>query len=332
MAAGAVKEEICKLRVLCDSEKAGSGEISGVAEIHQVLLQEIHSEGAKATFLRDPYWPKWQTPWWKLLLLLELDLIIGADQEIILEYTALFNNHYLQFFPRDESELPPDCDPYRHILCFCAAGSFMKLLQTAGLSLTTHVPWLVEWYDRYVLYDGGYNCDDAVYRKENGKSSLESTLPMLEALLYQYDELTDRSHEILNEGAQYLINHNLCFSTTGSLIDKRWLDFHFPRFYFYDLYHAFFFLAEWAHHEQRKLPETLIHLACLNCIRTLTEKRPFSSEHLQQGTLIYNCAEKKWHWQDNPITPSILKYDQIQTIGRKIFIRKVLRALKNLGL
>src|SRR5690606_15148898 len=38
-------------------------------------LEDLASEETAASLARDPYWPKWASPWWKLLLLRELGLL-----------------------------------------------------------------------------------------------------------------------------------------------------------------------------------------------------------------------------------------------------------------
>lgn len=121
---------------------------------------------------------------------MEIDVFIGDWADSAAESRGLcaffrerlLAGHYLPFFPLLESELPAGIDPYRQILCHCALGTAMQILQAGGRDPWQDWPWLGEWLSRYQLPDGGYNCDEAVYTQSQ-RSSLVSTLPVLEALL-----------------------------------------------------------------------------------------------------------------------------------------------------
>ena len=64
------------------------------------------------------------------------------------------------------------------------------------------------------------------------KSSIVSTLPPLEAILWHTDrEFTEQEAVFLDEGARYLIEHRLvCSKQNGNVIDTDWLKPCFPRF------------------------------------------------------------------------------------------------------
>lgn len=184
----------------------------------------------------DPYWPKWDQRWWKLALLLELGRSHEIPESVLEDFVQELDEHYLHQFPLLESELPAGCDPYRQILCHCALGTAAQVLLSAGVDVWTRLPWLYDWILQYQLPDGGYNCDEQAYTNSR-KSSMVSTVPVLEALLLSRPEgnFSQAERDLLKAGFNYLISHCLFRSSKGSLIDEAWLQPLFPRFYEYDL-------------------------------------------------------------------------------------------------
>jgi len=169
------------------------------------------------------------------------------------------NRHYLKTFPIKEEELPDGCDPYRDIMCHCAFGTVYQVLHAWGVAVDERLPWARPWFLKYQLPDGGLNCDEAAYTKETPKSSIVSTLPPLEAVLFCSDqELTKEEAAFLDRGAEYLIGHKLVRSSKGRLIERAWLTPCFPRFYEYDALRGLRFLKAWAESKGRELPEEAV--------------------------------------------------------------------------
>lgn len=220
-------------------------------------LEYLSSEEALLSIKNDPYWPKWDSPWWHLMLLYELGEIKKAPDTIIELLADKACAHYLDFFPIDD--IPDSVDLYRNILCFCAAGSLYQMLSSYGIDVDKRIPWLREWFVRYQLSDGGYNCDENAYRKKSGKSSIVSTLPVLEALLYHCkDSLTTQEHNVLQKGALYLLKHKLFRRLSDNkVIDYDWLEVRFPRFYDYDFLRGYSFLCKWREYSGFVIPDDL---------------------------------------------------------------------------
>jgi hypothetical protein len=86
-----------------------------------------------------------------------------------------------------------------------------------------------------------------------------STLPCLEALLFcSKRELTAAEKQVLQKGAEYLLNHGLFRRlSTGEVIDKNWLEIRFPRFYEYDFLRGFYFLVKWQEYSGFEIPDEL---------------------------------------------------------------------------
>ncbi len=79
-------------------------------------------EGLKS-IERDPYWPKWDSPWWHMSLLNEMDLAKEIPATSISKMVRVLKNHYPPVFPIKEEEVPTGTDPYRKIACLCAVGN-----------------------------------------------------------------------------------------------------------------------------------------------------------------------------------------------------------------
>jgi hypothetical protein len=229
--------------------------LAELAPAIQESIDFLASDEGVLRLERDPYWPKWDSPWWRLTALLEIGatdrVSAGPVEGLIRSATARWIHH----FPRTEEELPDGVDPYHNIACFCAIGTFDQLLHAYGRDTDRCVPWLRGWYQRYQLPDGGYNCDDSAYRRPRPRSSMVSTLPPLEALLTRTDR-NEFEGEVLDRGADYLLRRRLLRSLSQGMkvIEEAWRVPAFPRFYEYDVLRGLRFLVRWAESRQKPLP------------------------------------------------------------------------------
>jgi len=222
-------------------------------------LRYLSSQEALASLERDPYWPKWDSPWWHMLLLYELGSAKKIPAAAVGKLTKVLKNHYLPIFPVRAEEVPAGIDPYRRIACHCAVGSAYQLLYACGVDVDKELPWMRPWFLRYQLPDGGLNCDEAAYTRTVPKSSIVSTLPCLEAVLFCRERpLTGEETAFLDKGAAYLAAHGLFRGvSTGKIINQDWLEVRFPRFYDYDFLRGFYFLARWREHSGFHIPPAL---------------------------------------------------------------------------
>lgn len=205
--------------------------------------------------LADPYWPKWDSPWWHMTLLWELGRVEEIPQEAVQSMLSALQTHYRRFFLPQEDPSPETTDPYRHIMCHCGWGTIYQVLQAYGIDVDQELPWVRPWFLKYQLPDGGLNCHDAAYIGSR-KSSIVSTLPPLEAMLAARGLSADEE-VFLDKGAQYLIDHRLVYSKAGELLNEDWLTPFFPRFYEYDELRGLAFLVKWARRRGRTLPAKL---------------------------------------------------------------------------
>jgi hypothetical protein len=208
----------------------------------------------------DPYWPKWDSPYWRMLLLFEMGLASEIPGDLARAFAASLDARCLRFFPYRVEDVPKGF-PHQKIPCHCQLGCAAQMLAAAGVDVDAALPWVRPWLLRYQMADGGLNCDEAAYLRERPHSSILSTLPPLEAVLRATARpFTPDEERFLDRGARYLIERRLCRSISrgGALMDPTFLEPTFPRFYDYDVLRGLSFLLEWAERLERPLPEAAI--------------------------------------------------------------------------
>lgn len=220
----------------------------------------LSSQKARDSIAADPYWPKWDSPWWHMVLLWELGLpgaIPHAAAEAMLE---AMNAKYLRFMPNPREPLPPGKDGARDASCHCALGIMYQVLYACGLDMDGRAPWMRAWFLHYQLPDGGLNCDEKAYSGEGGSSSIQSTLPVMEAVLRCTPRrLTLAEEDFLDRGANYLLARRLAYRRRdGKPMSAGFLQLGFPRFYDYDHLRGFSFVAEWAKRRGAQLPDAAV--------------------------------------------------------------------------
>lgn len=206
----------------------------------------LNSPKAKLSLEQDPYYPKWDSPWWHMTLLWELGRADAIPKEAAEAMLAAMEAKYPKYFPNPREPLPEGKDPHRDCLCHCGLGNMYQTLAACGLDLDARAPWMRAWFLHYQLPDGGLNCFDQAYEK-GGASSIQSTLPALETVLAAGRPLTPMEEAFVDHGAEYLLERRLAFRRKdGQLMNPGFLDIGFPRFYDYDVLRGLAFIAEWA--------------------------------------------------------------------------------------
>lgn len=237
-------------------------ELEGVADAVQETVAYLDTETAERAIALDPYWPKWESPWWRMTLLWELGLADRIPGRALASMTAALASHYLRTFPFHEADIPAGCDPRRHIACHCALGTMVQVLEAAGIDVDRRLPWISPWFLRYQLADGGLNCDEAAYTRATPRSSFLSTLPCAEAMLALAARrpLSPQEETFLDRAAAYLLNRRLARSLSkgGAVIDDAWFTPVFPRFYEYDALRGLSFVTRWAARRGVTLPQEAV--------------------------------------------------------------------------
>lgn len=259
----------------------------------------LASEEALQSIDRDPYWPKWNSPWWHMSLLNEMGLAKEIPQSAVLKMVEVLKHHYLPIFPIKADEVPEGTDPYRKIACLCAVGNMYQVLFNAGIDVDKELPWMREWFLRYQLPDGGLNCDEAAYTKPTPKSSIVTTLACLEAVLFcRKRDLAEDEVAFLNKGASYLLKQRLFRKfSTGEIIDKDWLEIRFPRFYEYDFLRGFYFLEKWRQQSGFSIPDDLVDEVEKLVSLQMTDQGIKLKRYNLFDKRSYNCSESgEWSW------------------------------------
>ena len=254
--------------LLLESDTTSADQVaSGVSRFLESLEDQIQnsidyldSDDAERSIKIDPYWPKWHSPWWHMTALHELGLakrIPSKGLELFVEGI----DRYLHFFPFTEADVPNDRDPISDVICICALATAERVLRASGVDVDSRLPWLREWFTNYQLPDGGYNCDEAAYAK-NGKSSMISTIHMMESMLERLQQglLNEPERACLDKSAAYVIERRLIrsISKNGELMDPLWCELTFPRFYELDILRAIRCIVSWATLREKQLPWSAI--------------------------------------------------------------------------
>ncbi|QSQ26758.1 hypothetical protein JY651_18320 [Pyxidicoccus parkwayensis] len=229
-------------------------------------LAYLGSEVALASLAQDPYWPKWDSPWWHLLLLHERgasERIPGAAAEALV---AAISRLPLKIFPIHPEDTPAGLDASRDAFCHCALGCIVPVLLACGVDVDTRLPWARDWFARYQMADGGLSCDAEAYLVQGEvPSSMVGTVAPLEAML-ALTAVRTRPEDVafMDRAAGFLVGRALVRgSDTVHNAEERgsatgWPQLTFPRFYFYDVLRGLAVLVEWAHRLRRPLPWSAI--------------------------------------------------------------------------
>lgn len=253
------------------STVASKPETSCTSEFNQELVEKsldfLASQEALDSIEIDAYWPKWNGPWWQMMLLHEMGLTKRIPQRAVEKIIDAMDTRLLKFFPFTEDQVPEGVDPICGVPCHCQLGTMYQLLTTYGINVDERLDWIRPWFLKYQQRDGGLNCDEAAYTRPSPNSSIVSTVPPLEAILYCTPrDFTGEEIAFLDNGAKYLIAKRLFrTATTNCIIDEDWLKLCFPRFYLYDALRGLSFLLEWATRLQRQIPlgsiqECVLHI------------------------------------------------------------------------
>ena len=249
-------------------------------------IRFLASGEALAQIAADPYWPKWEGPWWRMALLWEM----GRAKEIPpVAVRAMITaiNKYLRVYPASEGDLPQGKDAYHDVICHCAAGVMFQILHGCGVAVDEEIPWLRPWLLRYQLPDGGLNCDFGAT-----VGSLLSTTTALEAILHGTTRpFMEEELKFMANAANYLLERKLGWKkSTGEVINPDWLTPIFPRFYEYDLLRGLTAVTQWAEKTGTVLEPEAIRDAVAAIERFFNSGYPLRRSHLQIRSLRQSAA------------------------------------------
>ena len=251
--------DLVRLAAVPEPELTSSAELErGIAESAAYL----DSDAALEALALDPYWPKWDSPWWHMLLLHEL----GETQRIPARTAAAVAaglDRLLHIFPIHPGDAPDGYDPQRDVACHCALGTMLPILTARGVDVDRALPWAVPWFLRYQMADGGFNCDERAYSiADECPSSMVASIAPFEAMLGRAG--SDEERAFVDRAARFLIERALeRGSPTVHNAEEReaapaWRQLCFPRFYFYDLLRGLAALVRWAEATGESLPRSAV--------------------------------------------------------------------------
>jgi hypothetical protein len=222
----------------------------------------LGSDAAQRSLELDPYWPKWHSPWWHMLLLYELGEARQIPERISAAMVARMNR-LLHIFPIHPSDAP-GVDLQRDSACHCALGTMYPVLAACGIDVESALPWVRPWFVRYQMADGGLNCDSTAYLQTSEcPSSMVGTVAPLEAMLLGGVGAGEQG-TFAARAAGFLINRALTHgSQTVHNAEERgaavaWRALTFPRFYFYDVLRGLAVLIRWAEVTGQRLPAAAV--------------------------------------------------------------------------
>jgi hypothetical protein len=227
----------------------------------------LASDAAQRSLGADIYWPKWDSPWWHLLLLHELGESRRIPERAVETMVEGLQALPVKIFPIRPDDLPAGADPHRDTSCHCAVGSIHQVLAACGVDVDRAVPWIRPWLTSYQMADGGLSCDsDAYLQSGECPSSMVGTIALFEAMLERRGREA-QEREFVERAAGFLIDRELVHGSQSvwNAAERdaapAWLEPCFPRFYFYDVLRGLAALARWAEQEARAIPRHAVATA-----------------------------------------------------------------------
>jgi len=222
----------------------------------------LASPAARASLEHDSYWPKWDAPWWHMVLLFERGQAARIPPEAVAAMVSALDRLPIKIFPIHAHDVPEGLSAQRDSSCHCALGRMTAVLSACGVDVDRELPWVRGWFGRYQMADGGLNCDpDAYLATDEVPSSMVGAVPALEAML-ALTQKNPREEDlaVLDRAAAFLVARRLVRGSesvqNASERDaaRSWPKLAFPRLYFYDVLRGLSALVAWASFRRRSIP------------------------------------------------------------------------------
>ena len=238
------------------------------SEIDQSIAY-LRSAAAYRSLEADAYWPKWNSPWWHMLLLHEMGETQRIPESIVAAYVEALDRIPIKIFPIRPSDMPAGVDPHRGAPCHCQIGNVYQVLVARGVDVDASLPWIRPWFVRYQMADGGFNCDESAYLvNDEVPSSMVGTIAIFEAmLLCKGCNWNDDERAMLDKSAAFLIERQLVrgSNTRHNAVERvsaeSWSKMCFPRFYQYDTMRGLNALTRWASMTGGRIPNEAVREA-----------------------------------------------------------------------
>ena len=229
-------------------------------------IEFLGSSKALRSFEAHCYWPKWNGPWWHMLLLHEMGETTRIPEIAITHLIESLNRLPIKTFPIPPDELPQEKDLALQSACHCQMGTVYGVLAAWGVDVDKELPWIRPWFPRYQMADGGLTCDNSAYGvRDECPSSMVGTISAFEAILmYTRNVWSAEEVSFLDRCAGFLMERKLMLgSATKHNAEEHtaavsWMRPCFPRFYFYDVLRGLNALLFWAEQTGKTLPRESI--------------------------------------------------------------------------
>jgi hypothetical protein len=280
-------------------------DVPSTPEIEAGLLASLRylgSDAAQRSVEANPYWPKWDSPWWHFASCVELGEARRVPERAVSGLLAALVGFPVKSFPFTADDLPPGCDVHTDSLCHCQLGTAYQMLSACEIDVDGALPWAAPWFVRYQMADGGLNCDgDAYLVKGESPSSMVGTLAPLEAMLL--GELVGERAAFVDRAAGFLIERRLMLGspTQHNAVERQretsWRQICFPRFYFYDVLRGLNALTRWAERRAQPVPLVAIESVVEHLLSSFPDGVVRLGRFAQEGvrTLAFAAGgEKTW--------------------------------------
>jgi hypothetical protein len=229
-------------------------------------IEYLGSSEALQSLKAHCYWPKWNGPWWHMLLLHEMGETTRIPEVAITHLIESLNRLPIKVFPIPPGELPQGNRLALDSACHCHMGTVYGVLATWGVDVDKELPWIRPWFPRYQMADGGLTCDNDAYGvHDECPSSMVGTISAFEALLiYTRNIWSAEEESFLDRCARFLMERQLMLGSTSThnaeerATAPTWMQPCFPRFYFYDVLRGLNALVFWAEQTGKNLPREAI--------------------------------------------------------------------------
>src|SRR5436309_1121126 len=79
----------------------------------EATARYLASDAALASIAADTYWPKWDSPWWHMVMLHELGEAHRIPRRVATAMADGLNALAIRIFPIDPQDVPSGRDPHR---------------------------------------------------------------------------------------------------------------------------------------------------------------------------------------------------------------------------
>lgn len=292
-----------------------------VAPAIEATVTYLASDAALLSLQTDPYWPKWDSPWWHMLLLFEIGEARRIPARSVRAMVNALDAMPVKIFPIEPADIPDGIDPARETSCHCALGCMTQALDACGVDLARELPWTLPWFSRYQMADGGLTCDGDAYRvQDECPSSMVGSVAPLEALLLGDPKAWSQEHAAAaDRAAAFFMARELRkgsptkYNAAEREREPEWLRPCFPRFYLYDVLRGAHALVRWAALRGRSIPHAAVEVVAEHLCAEFPDGIVRVQRHASDG-IMTRALDAPGTWVGRPATRFAL-LEATSTIG-----------------